>query len=74
MEIDNIEKPITDLETLFNEIMDITNVNAISTCWTVLNLCDNCDEKGECGSQCPFTKLNLIRQMINEYKNNSELK
>ena len=61
-----------DFTMFLNELFDIASVNAIDTCWTILHLCDNCDEKDECETQSPLRKLDLIRQMINEYKSNNE--
>ena len=52
-------------ETL-TEIKEIASINAINTCWTVLNLCDKCEEKQDCDIQCPLFKFKLILQKISE--------
>ena len=51
-----------------DEIEEICKVNAINTCWTVLNLCDKCDEKEECCLQSPLVKLDAISNIINKTK------
>lgn len=55
-------------EQCIYEIEEICKVNAINTCWTVLNLCDKCDEKEECGLQSPLAKLDAISNIIKQAK------
>ena len=52
-----------------NEIKEIAKINPINTCWTVLELCEKCDENKECDIQCPFFKFKLILQKISEVIN-----
>ena len=51
------------------EIKDIAGINPINTCWTVLELCEKCNENKECDIQCPLFKFNLILQKISEVEN-----
>ena len=50
-------------------IKDIASINAINTCWTSSNLCDNCEEKQEADIQCPFIKFKMILQIIEGLEN-----
>ena len=58
-------------ETL-TEIKEIAEINPINTCWTVLELCEKCDENKECDIQCPLFKFKLILQKISECEGNDE--
>lgn len=55
-------------QNCIDEINKVCQVNAINTCWTALNQCDNCEEKEECGTQSPFVKLDIIRNIIKKTK------
>jgi hypothetical protein len=55
-----------ELKCLLVEIQDIASVNAITTCWTVIDNCDKCADKTGCGSQNPLKKLEIIRKKIHE--------
>ena len=48
---------------------EIAEINPINTCWTVLELCEKCDENKECDIQCPLFKFKLILQKISEVEN-----
>ena len=52
------------LKHVLEEIREIAKVNAITTCWSVLNFCDECKE--DCEDQSPFIKLKEIVDKINE--------
>lgn len=54
------------LRQCLTEIKEIAEINPINTCWTVLELCEKCDENKECDIQCPFFKFKLILQKISE--------
>ena len=55
-----------ELKCLLVEIQDMASVNAITTCWTVIDNCDKCADKTGCGSQNPLKKLEIIRKKIHE--------
>ena len=57
----------TRLYKALEEIREIANVNTITTCWSVLNFCDECKE--DCEDQSPFIKLKEIVDKINEVLN-----
>ena len=54
------------LHKTLTEIKEIAEINPINTCWTVLELCEKCDENKECDIQCPLFKFKLILQKISE--------
>lgn len=54
------------LRQCLTEIKEIAEINPINTCWTVLELCEKCDENKECDIQCPLFKFKLILQKISE--------
>lgn len=60
--INNLNK----LSKILIEIKEIARVNSINTCWTAINLCEDCNEIKECGLQSPFEKLKAILQKISE--------
>ena len=64
--ITRIEEENKKLKNILVEIKEIASINAINTCWTVLNLCDKCEEKQDCDIQCPLFKFKLILQKISE--------
>ena len=55
------------------EIKEIARVNSINTCWTAINLCEDCNETKECGLQSPFAKLKAIIQKISECEVKNEI-
>lgn len=44
-----------------------------NTCWTAINLCEDCNEIKECGLQSPFEKLKAILQKISECEVENEV-
>lgn len=50
--------------TTLQEIKAIANINAVNTCWSILNKCDTCKEAKECGLQSPLEKLKTILDLI----------
>lgn len=62
------------LKHLLVKINDIAVVNAITTCWTIMDQCDKCSDKQNCKIQSPITKLEVIRQNINGALGNVESK
>lgn len=64
--IQDLEKENEKLKCLLVDISDMATVNAITTCWTVMDNCDKCSDVKECGTQSPLMKLQIIRNKINE--------
>jgi vacuolar-type H+-ATPase subunit I/STV1 len=64
--LNNALKELEKARETLTEIKEIASINAINTCWTVLNLCDKCEEKQNCDIQCPLFKFKLILQKISE--------
>lgn len=48
------------------EIREITEVNSLNTCWTILYNCNDCHNNNECGEQSPIAKLKFIKDKIDE--------
>ena len=58
------------MKNIIDEIKELAKVNAINTCWSILNYCDECeDKKNGCEDiQCPTVRLNMIYKLCEQYQ------
>ena len=62
--ISKLENKIQELNSMIKKIKELSRVNSINCCWTLLNICDDCPEKTKCRTQSPFTALKIIHKLI----------
>lgn len=68
-EKETLSNRFLELKQTLIETKEIAEINSIDTCWTVLELCEKCNENKECDIQCPFFKFKVILQKISEVLN-----
>ena len=51
---------------MLEEIKQLSDVDSLNTCWSILNLCDNCPCKNDCEDQSPISRLREINRIVKE--------
>lgn len=66
------DRKLQRYEKCLTEIREIARVNSVNTCWSVMNLCADCDDKKDCGLQCYLEKIKQILNKTNEVLDDME--
>ncbi len=56
------------LDKIKDIITPVANKNGVYNCWTLLNSCDKCLSKKDCGTQSPYFVAKQILDIINKVK------
>lgn len=56
------------LEEIERVVIPLANKNPVENCWSLLDTCEKCKGKKECGNQSPYTRAKQILDIINKVK------
>ena len=68
LEIESTDRYRKALEEIEELIVPVANKNPVYNCWELLNKCDKCKSKKDCGAQSPYYVAKQILDIINKAK------